>query len=240
MRCWLALRSSPQERVQCFVAGAKRYGLSPVIGQPKGADERDVLVTWNRIRTDDAVAESFPGSVLVAENATWGNGFAADRWLTLCRDHHNLRGNAPVGGPERFDGLGIRLGPLRRGGETLILPSRGIGPRKVAMPASWTDAATKTYRGRVRAHPGRNAHLARPLVEDLAGVSRVVTWGSGAAVTAAIEGCEVISELQSWIGEHKHTEEDRLRMLRELAWAQSRLSEIESGEAFARLLEWRP
>ncbi len=40
-----------------------------------------------------------------------------------------------------------------------------------------------------------------------------------------------------WIGEQDNTDAGRLAMFRRLAWAQFRMAEIESGEAFARMLK---
>jgi hypothetical protein len=42
--------------------------------------------------------------------------------------------------------------------------------------------------------------------------------------------------MPGWIAEQDNTDAGRLAMLRTLAWAQWRLSEIESGEAFERLI----
>jgi hypothetical protein len=195
----------------------------------------DVLVSWNRIAQADSCARQFEelgNPVLVAENASWGNEFAGEHWYTLARTHHNMATGFPVGGHERWDGLGVELAPLRGSGETVILPQRGIGSHPVAMPHGWADKAFQRHGGRVRRHPGRSPCV--PLHADLERAGRVVTWGSGAAILAALWGCEVVSEMPGWIGEHAPP--DRLAMFRRLAWAQWRLSEIESGEAFARLL----
>jgi hypothetical protein len=44
--------------------------------------------------------------------------------------------------------------------------------------------------------------------------------------------------MPDWIGGCDNTDDDRLRMFRELAWGQARRSEIASGEAFERLLDF--
>jgi hypothetical protein len=77
---------------------------------------------------------------------------------------------------------------------------------------------------------------AKPLEDDLARCGKVITWGSGAAVKALLWGIPVVSEMPHWIADQQNTDESRLAMFRRLAWAQWRLSEIESGEAFACLL----
>lgn len=76
-----------------------------------------------------------------------------------------------------------------------------------------------------------------PLEDDLAKASKVVTWGSGAAIKALMVGIRVESHMPNWIGEQDNTDEGRLAMFRRLAWANWRLSEIESGQAFRWLLQ---
>ena len=197
----------------------------------------DILITWNRVGIGHESAKLFERHglrVLVTENATWGNEFAGGRWHTLARGWHNTAGAFPVGDPARWDSLGITLPEWRTGGETVILPQRGIGTAPVAMPRRWLDSAQKRHSGRVRAHPGVRDCV--PIETDLADCSHVVTWGSGAAIKALLMGIKVTSEMPKWIGEQDNTDVGRLAMFRRLAWAQWRLSEIESGEAFARLI----
>jgi hypothetical protein len=191
----------------------------------------DILVTWNRIREGDVAARAFEREglpVLVAENATWGGEFQGERWYTLARGFHNMAGRFPVGDSDRWDRLGCELADWRTGGETVVLLQRGLGPREVAMPRGWT------WPGRVRSHPGNRQGLDLRLDLDRAGL--VVTWGSGAAVLALIWGIPVVSHMPNWIAAQKNTDADRLRMFRELAWAQFTLDEIQSGWAFERLL----
>jgi hypothetical protein len=228
---WLNLRYSHPERCRLFADGLTRLGYKVSSGLCREPRDNDLMVTWNRIGEADAVASRFR-QVLVAENASLGNGFRG-RWLHIARTRHNTAGMFPVGGPERWDSMGVDLAPFRDG-ETVILPQRGIGSPPTAMPLGWTSQAHKRYGGRVRKHPGRM--LAKPLAEDLERCGRVVTWGSGAAVLALMLGCRVVSEMPDWIGEQDNTDEGRLAMFRRLAWAQWRETEIASGEAFARLL----
>lgn len=220
-----------------FCAGLKRVGYRVEIGLPDKIREGDTFVTWNRIGAANTVADAFQkigNTTLITENATWGNSFAGDRWYTLARNYHNTAGCFPVLGNDRWDSLGIELQPFRDYGETVLLPQRGIGSKPVAMPGGWTQRALKQYGGRVRRHPGKFGCI--PLEEDLKDCGHVVTWGSGAAIKALMMGIKVTSEMPSWIGYQDNTETDRLRMFRELAWGQARHSEIESGEAFDRLL----
>lgn len=220
----LNLRYTVPERRAAFEKGLKR------IGDP------EVFLTWNRIGSADQTARQYEARglpVIVAENAAWGNEFAGRHWYSLARGMHNTAGRFSIGGSDRFDELVIDLKPWREGGERVVLPQRGIGPAGVAMPRDWTAH----QRGRVRAHPGTKACL--PLKEDLAAAGEVVTWGSGAAIKALMWGIRVESHMPNWIGAQSNTDEDRLRMFRELAWATWTIEEIASGEPFKRLLgDW--
>lgn len=195
-------------------------------------------MSWNRIGAGDQAARLFEARglpVLVAENASWGNGFAGRKWLTLADCFHNTAGMFPAGGPERWDALGIDLSPWRTEGETVLLPQRGIGPKETAMPRDWLEGALRRFPGRVRRHPGKNP--AKPLADDLARCGRVVTWGSGAAVQALMMGIPVVSDMPGWIAQQDNTEDGRLAMFQKLAWAQWESHEIENASAFAHVLK---
>ncbi len=238
MRAWLNLRHAVPERWTAFSFGLQRLGYAVVDGLTTKPRERDILVTWNRIGEAHHAAVAFESRalpVLVTENASWGNGFAGGHWYTLARGMHNTAGRFPVGGPERWDELGVQLAPWRTEGETVILPQRGIGPRGVAMPLAWPQQARERFGGRIRPHPGTQP--CEPLNEDLARAGRVITWGSGAAIKALLWGIPVVSEMPCWIGAQDNTTAGRLAMFRRLAWAQWRLDEIGSGKAFEALLE---
>lgn len=213
-------------------------GYSVVDGITTKPGDKDILVTWNRIREAHHAANVFEErglAVVVTENATWGNRFAGDDWYTLTRRFHNMAGCFPVGEAARWDSLGMELNRFRESGETVILPQRGIGPPAVAMPQSWVKKASFDHPGaRIRPHPGQGP--CKPLLEDLKNSGKVITWGSGAAVLALIEGIKVKSDMPRWIAEQDNTEDGRLAMFQRLAWAQARLSEIESGVALARIL----
>jgi hypothetical protein len=236
-RAFLNLRLSKPDRVRLFESGLKRHGYQTVLGHTTTPRDGDLLMTWNRIHAGQVAADAFERAgclVLCVENSSWGNSFAGDNWLTMAVSRHNTAGAFPVGGPERWDSLGVELAPWRAEGETVILGQRSIGSPPVSSPRQWAEAAWRKYGGRIRPHPGiRNA---TPLEDDLAHCGRVVTWGSGAAIKALLWGIPVVSEMPSWIGECEATDRSRLAMFRRLAWAQWRHSEIESGEAFAHLL----
>lgn len=237
LRAWLNLRRTLPERISIFQEGLERLGYQVMLGVSSEPGKDDVLVTWNRIGQGEHVARQFEARglpVIVAENAAWGNSFAGDHWYSLALNHHNTAGRFPIGGPERWDILGMDLAPWRTSGETIILPQRGIGHPPVAMPRDWPQSAYRRHGGRVRPHPGRNP--GKPLEDDLEGVGLAVTWGSGAAIKALIMGVQVISEMPDWIGTQNNTDAGRLEMFRRLVWAQWRMKEIASGEAFRRLL----
>ena len=234
MRAWLNLRHVESERAAIFTDGLARLGYEVVRGVTLDPLPGDILVTWNRVGPGEHAARAFEAlglPVLVAENATWGNDFAGQQWLTLARNHHNTAGLFPVGGPERWDALGVELEPWRTEGEAVILAQRGLGSPPTAMPRDWPN----TVQGRLRVHPGPRAPLI-PLRDDLASASKVITWGSSAAVLALTWGIPVESHMPDWIGSQGNTDEGRLDTLRTLAWAQWRPDEIASGEPFDRLL----
>jgi hypothetical protein len=238
MKAWVSLRNELHYRRDAFRKGLEALGYEVSFTTTEHPGPRDLLVTWNMYGHNEACALKFKRMgrpVLVAENAAWGNEFGGDRWYSLARDMHNTAGRSNYGGPERWDSLGIDLPPFRKdGSEVVILPQRGIGPAGVAMPRGWAQDAHARFGGRIRPHPGKQP--CKPLQDDLKNARLVVTWGSGAAIKALLMGVPVHSEMPGWIGQQDNTEAGRLEMFRRLAWSQWRLSEIESGEAFARLL----
>lgn len=225
MRYCLLLRNSLHYRRQAFESGLRAIG-----GVETTADKCDLLIIWNRYGVGATLAdkvEARGGLVLVAENAAWGNEFADDRWYSIARHVHNTAGMFPVGESDRWDSLGVELAPWRpEGGEVVGLPQRGIGPRGTAMPAGWKPPGCD----RIRAHPGTGTCV--PLERDLVRASKVVTWGSGAAIKALMLGIRVESHMPKWIGTQDNTDAGRLAMFRRLAWAQWRVSEITNGDCF--------
>lgn len=229
MKAWLNLRYTVSERCKIFTQGLERLGYTVVNGLTMTPGDRDILVSWNRLGEAHRVARHFQ-TVLVTENAAWGNEFCGEHWYTMARGYHNTAGCFPVLGNERWDRLGVELQPWRTSGETVILPQRGIGPPGVAMPRDWP----LRQQGRLRPHPGK--HAGKPLQEDLANAGKVVTWGSGAAVKALMWGIPVESHMPNWIAAQDNTDAGRLATFRQLAWAQWRLEEIRSGAAFKHLI----
>lgn len=236
MRAWLNLRYTVPDRRRIYTEGLKRLGYRVQEGAPLAPRQGEILVTWNRIGIGDRSAKAFEAMklpVLVTENAAWGNGFAGDRWYSIARNRHNTAGMFQVGDSDRWDSLGIDLPEWRSSGETVILPQRGIGSPPTSMPVRWVSKVK--HLGRIRKHPGVRPELS--LEDDLAECGHVITWGSGAAIKALLMGIKVTSYMPNWIGRQDNTDAGRLAMFRQLAWAQFRMAEIESGEAFARMLD---
>lgn len=234
-KAWLNLRHSTES---AFERGLVRLGWDVHRGLTMSPGESDILVTWNRIYDGDRAARVFADMdlpVIVCENATWGNEFAGRKWYTMTRTYHNVSGTFPVGGPERFDALGVKLLPWKDSSKAIILPSRGIGPCTMRQPSNWVEH--KRALGRIRPHPGQ--HPSKPLEDDLDDIGYAYTWGSGAAVRALVLGVRVYSDMPNWIAEQDNTDESRLDMFRRLAWAQWTHEEIEEGEPFRRLLAFR-
>jgi hypothetical protein len=249
---WVLIRTEPHYRSEAFVAGLKACGFHVETVWPREFRPQDVLVLWNRYFEYAQLADKFEkhgGTVLVAENGYLGVDWRGDRWYAISRSHHNGAGTWEVGGPERWDSLGVEIEPERVGKEYVILPQRGIGPVGVAMPNGWECVAadhvvqrtSKPYR--VRHHPGNNAQ--DTLREGLQDARAVVTWGSGAAIRAMLWGVPVFYAMPNWIGAPGATQlaefpkvrpVDRLECFRRLIWAQWTVREIESGAPFRRLV----
>jgi hypothetical protein len=230
---WLNERTKIPGRKEALISGLEFCGFQVHSGSPSQA-VGDLFVTWNRSGLDDTTARAFEKAgrkVIVIENASW-NGWVPGKWLQMSPSRHNTAGLFPIGSPDRWDYLGVHLSPWRApGGETVALAQRGIGSPPTAMPRDWPSR----QRCRVRRHPGRGATI-EELKKDLTNCSKVVTWGSAAALVALSWGIPVESQMPNWIGEQDNTDEGRLSMFRRLAWAQWRMEEIASGEAFQWIL----
>lgn len=241
---YLALREGLPYRRDAFESGLKRLGYRVVHDITMRPAPGDVLVIWNRYGQNDTAAKVFEKRdlpIVVAENGYLGNDFIGDRWYALSADNHNGAGWTPNYGGDRWESFGVELAPMRTGqGSVLLLPQRGIGCPGVAMPLNWLAGVErkcikKGVQYRVRHHPGGRQNV-RPFVDDLEGVTDVLTWGSGAAIKAALHGVRVWSDMPRWIGRSDNTEAGRLAMFHRVAWGMWRLSEIESGEALATII----
>lgn len=233
------------------MAGLRAVGYTPTDRMVANPSSKDLIVTWNRMGEGHSRAREFEAAkakVLVVENGYLGKEWRGEQSFAIAHNHHNGAGRWPNGGPERWDSWGVNLAPWRKpGGECVILAQRGIGEPGLRAPDGWLNLAVSTTKGRIRRHPGTNKD-GPTLEEDLARASSVATWSSGAAIKALMMGVPVFYGMQSWIGalachslgEFKkgplRRDDMRLAMFRRLAWAQWSMSEVESGEAFRRLL----
>jgi hypothetical protein len=102
------------------------------------------------------------------------------------------------------------------------------------MPHGWADRVKADCGGRVRRHPGKTERTS--LRDDLANASMVRTWGSGAAVKALLWGIPVKSDMPGWVAAQDNTDEGRLAMFEQLAWATWTIDEVGKGAPFQWLL----
>ena len=206
-------------------------------------EPHDLLLIWNRYGTNELLADRFEaqgGTVLIAENAYVKGRHDGGDYYALSIHGHNGSGWFPVGGPERWNDLGVELKPWRQSGDyILIAPNRHFGMRGTVMPANWAAETAKSMGAvqslpvRIRPHPG-NAKPAVPLEDDLARADTVVVWSSSVGVRALIEGIKVLCKAPYWICKDWETL-GREQALQRLAWGQWTVTEIASGKPFVRL-----
>ncbi len=247
------LQGTPPYKRESWCRGLAAVGFEVRDRNPR-PEPGDLVLSWNRRQPWDQIVrlhERAGAAVLVAENGYLPR-VDGSKHYALALDHHNGAGRWRVGGPERWASFGIELAPWREptpAGQLVVLPQRGIGPPGIAMPAGWAQRTVLQLRARsprpvvLRRHPGPDK--SEPY-EALRGAHAAITWGSGAAIKALAVGVPVFHEFPRWIGAPAarlgllELEEpwmgDRLPMFERLAWAQWKLAEIESGEAFAWVL----
>lgn len=250
MRAQCALPGGPNYRKADFIAGleAAGFAVQPRVDRPAAGD---VLVTWNRSASAELEARRFEqggARVLVCENGYLGKTWNGQKWFAMAWGHHAGAGIWPDHGASRWDSWGVEMAPWRAGGgETVILAQRGIGEPGIASPANWAQDVRQRVDGRIRQHPGPNAHPV-PLAEDLANAAAVVTWHSAAALHALLLGVPVWHAFDRWIGagaarplseyggEPRRDDAARLAMFRRLAWAMWNADEVRSGAAIRSLM----
>lgn len=258
MKAWCLIRSDPVYRREAFTRGLRAAGYDLQGGAPpaSGIQRGDLLVIWNRYYDTHDLAchfEAQEGEVIVAENAYMGVDRANRRRYALAGDAHNGRGCWPLGGPERWEALGVEVKPWRTEGEhVLVCPNRSFGMPGNIMPVSWgEDVAKRLARHtrrpiRIRPHPGNGAPKV-PLEQDLEGAWAVVIWSSSVGVEALVRGIPVICEAPFWICRSAASADvadveapewagaGRMAALHALAWAQWSVEEIEAGTPFVYL-----
>jgi hypothetical protein len=210
--------------------------------------------------------EKWGAAVIVAENGYVGardndNGkpvsATGEALYAMALNRHNGAGRWHVGSPGRAAAQGIELKPWRTGsadGHVLLLAQRGIGLPPVASPGDWIERTQRRLAKvakrpiRVRGHPGNEAPR-KPLARDLENCWAAATWASSAGIRALVAGTPIYSDWAGWIAApaarqaYEQIEEPlcddaaREATIERIAWAQWTVSEISSGEPFARLIE---
>lgn len=258
---YCTIKAEPQYRRDAFCKGltAAGYDVMPqhAIGEGKPGQ---VLVIWNRYGGLHEVAARFErngGTVLVAENGYMANDRFNRTRYALARGGHNGQGWWHVGGPERFEELGLEVKPWRTAGtHILVTPNRSFGKPGHIMPGDWAVKMTEQLRRmtdrpiRVREHPGENRPK-RSLAEDLHDCWAMVTWYSSSGIDALLAGVPVIYAGCNWVTQRSGVRWqqvaaapallnnppllDRWPGLIDTAWAQWHIDEIATGRPFKLL-----
>ncbi len=247
------IRAEPHYRREAFIGGLRAAGFR-LIEKGMAADPEDFLIIWNRYGSSGSMADAWEkngGTVIVAENGYLGKDAAGHQLYALSIHGHNGSGIWPGGGPERFAALNIELQPwVKREGYSLICGQRGIGTPHMASPPDWHKLAQTRLQKQgnptqLRLHPG-NHMPAIPLETDLAGARDCVIWSSSSGVKALTLGIPVRFDAPFWICANAasrldapllYDDEKRLHAMRQMAWAQWSIAELDKGEPFMRFLE---
>lgn len=259
-KAYCMIRSDPVYRQAAFMQGLSAAGFDAHARSPSQASPGDVLVIWNRYGSWHEIAVQFEktgGTVLVAENGYCANDRKNRTRYALARAGHNGSGWWFLGGPERWESLGIELAPWRveGPGHVLVCPNRSFGMPGFVMDPRWPERVVAKLRkcGReikVRAHPGNDLPKI-PLERDLAGAWAMVIWSSSAGVESLIRGVPVFCEAPWWVCkgasrsidqslEPLCSDQARLQAMHRLAWAQWHVEEIAKGEPFQHLCHDAP
>lgn len=249
---FITVRKNPHYRQEAFAAGARAAGYVPKFDIPRIIQPGDILLTWNRHGVNDALAARF-ARVIVVENG-YLPMIGTTKTFAMALNQHNGPGQYPRNGPDRSSRLDVRVPPAwhDREGYILVLPQRGIGSRRAAMPRGWAEDVTRRLRAltrreiRIRMPPSTGIRC-RSLDEDLGSARVAVVWASSAGIKAMLAGVPTVHELPGWIGEaaspygidcvENVPMGDIHLMLRHVAAAQWSVEEVASGEAFRALLQ---
>lgn len=254
------IRPAPHYRREAFETGLERAGFS-LQGEGIRPDKGDVLLVWNLSGTAGNLAAEYRkhnALVLVAENGYIGSDANGVQRYALAINGHNGSGKWYVGGPERWDAMGIELQPWRTSGDDIVIRGqRGIGSSDMASPPDWHVRASRdlmrlyptrkqivqVHNGKPAAHPVSTAEI----MLALSHAGAMCIWASAAGVRALVEGVPVFYDAPHWICEGaavhrignletpKRDDEARLRAMRSMAWAQWTVDELRSGEPFELL-----
>lgn len=252
------IRAEPHYRRAAFDDGLERVGYRIVqSGKPK--QKQDLLVLWNVHGPNEQRRrewEAKGGTVLVCENGYLGVDEKGQQLYAIAVHGHNGSGWFPIGNEDRFAALGIEVQEWRESAlrpRILICGQRGIGPRDMASPTLWEDKSHARLRAMghsgmmIRRHPGRRPP-ATTIEQDLHQADVCAIWSSSCGVRALIAGVPVVYSAPHWVCEsaagqsigmvNELVRDDARReaALQRMAHAQWRVSEIEAGEPFARIL----
>lgn len=260
MKAYSLIRQQPHYRHDAFLTGLAAAGYEVHDRGPDRARPGDLLLIWNRYFSIEQIADRFEaegGTVLVAENGYIRGRHDGGDYYALAIHGHNGSGTVRVGGPERWQALGVELKPWRKDGKhILVAANRSFGMRGFIMPQHWGENMVEALRKitkrevRLRLHPG-NGRAPVPLEHDLRDAHCVVIWSSSVGVKALIEGIPVVCCAPWWIcrgATHgidcdleamrvdECADQDRLNAMHTLAWSQWSTEEIASGSPFKNLL----
>lgn len=217
-----------------------------------------MLVIWNKYGHYAMLAkqaERAGALVLVAENGYLGFDKDGHQHYALARNAHNGAGDWFVGGPERFEALGIELQPWQQGKHIAVRGQRGIGCSVMSSPPDWHGLVAKRLRSIIKReivvhrHPGNGAVTDRSHEQYLQGAHALVIWSSSVGVKALVMGIPVFYEAPHWIcagaavrgianiEQPKIDDAARLAAMQRMAWAQWSVAELATGEPFVRLAE---
>lgn len=253
-RALCLIRPQPHYRSDVFLAGLKAAGFT--VGAVPDPRPSDLLVIWNRYGEFDVQARRFEragAQVLVVENGYLGKDANGRQHYAIALGGHNGSGRWRIGGPERWEALGIELKPWRASGDHIVVRAqRGIGTPLMASPVGWHTMMAQRLRLQtkrpivVRQHPAQ-APEQPSLEQQLEGGHALVTWASSDAGKALVMGVPVFycaphlvcsAACRRGIGDLENPSlGDRLPAMTALAWAQWSLEEIGRGEPFKWLLE---
>ena len=248
----------PHYRRDAFAAGLKAAGHSVSVAQPSTFDSDTLYVCWNRYGHFHDICtrvEQAGGKTIICENGYCGRDENQHQFYALARGGHNGSGEWYVGGPERFAALGVEVKPWRAAGDKIVIRGqRGIGNPRTASPHEWHSKTANLLRLttnrtiEIIQHPGNKAVVDSSHEQYLAGAHALVIWSSSVGVKALVAGIPVFQCSPYWVcaGAAARGIDDiesplmddaaRMVALERMAWAQWRLSEIASGEAFRTLL----
>lgn len=240
-----------QTHAHAFCAGLRRHGIgAPILSVTSAPVECDLAVMWSaRHKAHQDAAREY----LVMER-----GYLGDRTKWTSLGFNGLNGRAEfrgIGGPERFARHFGSLKPWRRGGQYAVVMGQVPGDQSIegVNIDAWYASAIVDARevwGRVFFRPHPLARKVAPpgveiikgdLQSVLCGAGLVVTYNSNSGVDAVLAGCPTVAAdrgSMAWdvsARDMQAVKPDRCEWAARLAWCQWQLSEIESGEAWARI-----